>query len=291
MTGPPATDAAWLTRAALLSLRLGVVVLATPLLAAARVPATARVLFVLGLAAALALALPAPEGGAVAVPPLDRPAALLTGALSELALGATLALGAALAFGAFTLAGRLLSVQIGFGLAEAIDPTTGARVPTLASAYDQAAVLGFLLADGHHALLRGLAYSLERFPPGAPWPLGSAFAPVLRQVAGLFSLGFALAAPVVFCLLLVELALGVVARNLPQMNMLAVGLPAKVVVGLLALSLWFGGVGAVMGRVYAGIYRTWDEIFSLARAPAAGGARLALRPPLARAAAGRGEAG
>lgn len=269
---PVALDPAWLTTVALLSLRLAAVFLATPLLAVTGVPGTARVLVILGLAAALSLALPAAATAPGA--DLDWPGALLLAGFSELALGATLALGAALAFAAFTLAGRLLAVQIGFGLAEAIDPTTGASAPTLASAYDQAGVLLFLLANGHHALLRGLAYSLERFPLGAPWPLGNAFAPMLRQVAALFSLGFALAAPVVFCLLMVELALGVVARNLPQMNMLAVGLPVKVVVGLLALSLWFGAIGGVMDRVYASIYRTWDEILAAGSGPVDGGGIL-----------------
>jgi flagellar biosynthesis protein FliR len=91
---------------------------------------------------------------------------------------------------------------------------------------------------------------------------------VLRQVGGLFSLGFALAAPVAFCILLLELALGVVSRNLPQMNMFAIGIPIKIVVGLAALSLWFAGMGAVMNRIYATIYQTWDQVF-LAPGPAA----------------------
>ena len=118
-----------------------------------------------------------------------------------------------------------------------------------------------------------MAFSLERFPLGQPWPIEAAFAPIAGQTAALFSLGFALAAPVALSLLLVEVAVGVVARNLPQMNMFTLGIPLKVVVGLLALSLWFGGVRGVMTRVYAGIFRSWDAIFEAApadpsRAPA-----------------------
>lgn len=83
----------------------------------------------------------------------------------------------------------------------------------------------------------------------------------------MFGLGLALAAPVVMCLLLVDLALGVVSRNLPQMNMLVLGVPLKVVVALAALSLWMGGVGHTMNRAFGSIYRTWDGIFATAPAP------------------------
>jgi flagellar biosynthesis protein FliR len=76
---------------------------------------------------------------------------------------------------------------------------------------------------------------------------------------------------VVVCMLLVDLALGVVARNLPQMNLFVVGLPVKIVVGLAALSLWFGGMGDAMNRIYASIYNTWDAV--LAAVPPASGTR------------------
>nr|WP_237022477.1 flagellar biosynthetic protein FliR [Herbaspirillum frisingense] len=80
-------------------------------------------------------------------------------------------------------------------------------------------------------------------------------------MAGLFSLGFALAAPVVFCILLVEVGLGVLARNLPQMNMFTMGVPVKVIVGLSALSLWMMGAGDAMSRVYLSIFKAWEGFF------------------------------
>ncbi len=261
-------DAEWITRVLLLSLRITAVFLFTPMLAPASVPITARVLFVVALAAALSLALPR----AVLAPGLSAEAfgdaaSVFRAGFTELALGATLALGVLLGFAAFALAGQLLAVQIGFGLAQVIDPTSNATVPVLTSAFNLLAVLVFFLIDGHHALLRGLAGSLERFPLGQPWPLEAAFVPIAGQVVALFSLGFALAAPVAFALLLVEMALGVVARNLPQVNMLTMGIPLKVVVGLLALGLWFGGMRGPMTRVYSGIFESWDAVFRSASAP------------------------
>jgi flagellar biosynthesis protein FliR len=247
----------------LLSLRLSAVFLLTPILHAFSVPATARVLLVIGLAVGLALGIPAAETRSGLSMNAGQ---LLAACMTELALGATLAVGILTAFGAISMAGRMIDVQIGFGIAQVFDPITQRQVPVLTSAFDQLGVIVFFLVNGHHALLRGIAYSLERFPLGRAWSMESAAPWVIKQVAGLFGLGLALAAPVVVCLLLVELALGVVARNLPQMNMFVIGIPTKIVVGLAALSLWFGGVGDAMNRIYGSIYKTWDAVFAAAPA-------------------------
>ncbi|MDB5874627.1 MAG: type secretion system inner rane protein [Ramlibacter sp.] len=256
-------DAGFVLAVFLLSLRLAAIFLLTPVLYAFDVPATVRVLLLVGLAAALASGQPMSAYDAAAM----TTGGLVSAAAGELALGATLSLGVLSAFAAISFAGRLIDVQIGFGMAQVFDPLTRRQIPVLTAAFEKLGVIVFFLVNGHHALLRGIAYSLERFPLGRGFAIDAAAPWVIKQVAGLFGMGFALAAPVVVCLLMVELALGVVARNLPQMNMFVVGVPVKIVVGLAVLSLWFGGMGEAMERIYASIYRTWDGIF--ASAPAA----------------------
>lgn len=240
----------------LLSLRIAIVLAMTPVLYAMPMPGRVRAIVVIALAVALAAGLQKPAGAAV-----DGAGQWIQAALIEVALGATLALGVLLAFAAFSMAGNLLDVQIGFGLAQVFDPVSQRPSALLVSTFNYAAVLVFFLVDGHHALVRALAYSVEAFPLGAPWSPDAAATAVLKQAGGLFSLGFALAAPVVFCILMVELALGVVSRNLPQINMLVLGIPTKIVVGLAVLSLWFAGMGGAMNRVYANIFDTWKAIF------------------------------
>ncbi|HVE54302.1 MAG TPA: flagellar biosynthetic protein FliR, partial [Ramlibacter sp.] len=217
--------APWLATVFLLSLRLGAAFAFSPLLNVSAVPASARVVLVLALAGALSALLALP---AVPARMLDHPELLFVAAFSELALGAALGLGIQLAFAAFTLAGRLLDMQIGFGLVQLFDPLSNVRSALITTAFDQLAVLLFFLLNIHHVLLRGLAWSLERFPLGQPWPLENALEPLLRQVSAMFTLGIALAAPVVFCILMVELALAVLAHALPQMNMLVIGIQVKV---------------------------------------------------------------
>ena len=260
----PGLGVAWVAAVLLVSARLAALFAMTPVLHAMPVPASARVLLTLGLSVALALPV-----AVSASTPLTA-GALFGAFLSELALGATLGLGILMAFSGFAVAGRLLDVQIGFGIGQVFDPVTRTQIPVLTSVFTLFGVLLFFLVDGHHTLLRGVALSLERFPVGRPWPLEGTAQPVLRQAAGLFTLGFALAAPVVMCVLLVEFALGVVARNLPQVNMFVLGIPVKIVAGLLALSFWTGGMGAVTLRIYDDIYRTWTGVLAV---PPPAGAR------------------
>jgi flagellar biosynthesis protein FliR len=256
----------WVVLVLLLSARLAALFLMTPFLYALPVPAVVRVLLVLALSAALAL----PFAATGDIPAITDAGALVQALLREFALGATLGLGILMAFAGFALAGRLLDVQIGFGIGQVFDPLTRTQVPVLTSVFSLFGILLLFLVNGHHALLRGVAYSIERFPVGRDWPLQQSAGPVLQQATGLFTLGFALAAPVVLCLLLLEFALGVVARNLPQINMFVLAIPIKVIAGLLVLSLWAGGMGTVTIRIYAEIHRTWTSLFEM---PQAGGRR------------------
>ena len=256
----------WMTAVLLLSARVGAMLLATPLFSAADVPARVRVLVVLGLSIALCAGLGLVPDAAGA--PRDalrtlaaHPLQLFRAALTEVALGMTMALAIHVAFSAFALAGGVLDVQLGFGLSQVFDPTSSTQAPVLTIVFNRIGVIVFFLVNGHHALVRAIAFSLQRFPLGAPWPI-SAVAPVLlAHVAVLFGLCVALVAPILFCILLTEMVLGVLARNLPQVNMLTMGMPVKIVVGLTALCLWFSGIGSAMDRVYRGLYQALDAVF------------------------------
>ena len=248
---------AWITAVLLLATRISAVLLLTPVLYAVNVPPLLRLLLVIALACALALPF-----GAQAQVVLQDTGALFGAMLREAAIGATLGLGVLLAFAGFSLAGRLVDVQVGFGISQVFDPLTRARIPVVSAVFGLLAALFFFLVDGHHALLRGIAYSVERFPIGGGWVPGAAAEPMVRQGAGLFTLGFALASPIVLGLLLLEFVLAVVSRNLPQMNIFLLGLPLKIMVGLLALSAWATGFGVPARRLYQGIYDAWSAWFA-----------------------------
>lgn len=246
----------WAVSVLLVSIRIGMVLAMTPVLAAMSMPAVVRVLAVLGIAAAMSQVLPsASYRGEIDL------ASLLGAACLEVSIGAVLGLGILLAIATFSVAGRVLDIQIGFGIGQLLDPATRQNLPLLTGAMTQLAVLCFFALNAHHTLLRALAYSFEQFPMGAPWAIEQSLPVVLRHVAGVFVLGFALVAPVVTCLLLVELGLALLARNLPQMNMFVLGMPIKVIVGLGALAVWLGGAGDHVARIFNAVFRSWEALF------------------------------
>ncbi|MFL6676185.1 MAG: flagellar biosynthetic protein FliR [Massilia sp.] len=247
-----------------ISVRLAALLLLTPALSPSQVPPSVRVLLVLGLSANLALGFAFSQSDMPTVMPTDQ-AGIAMAVLTEAALGAVMALSVQLAFGAFSLAAALLDLQIGFGMAAVFDPVTRRQLPIVTTAMNLVAAMVFLLVNGHHALLRGVAFSLEHFPPGHPWAVEPVYGVLMKKVASLFGLGFSLAAPVACCLLFVEFTLGVISRNLPQMNIFVVGIPAKIVAGMIALAVWYGGAGVFMARIYQSIYSGWDEMFGVAK--------------------------
>jgi flagellar biosynthesis protein FliR len=251
----PGLDVGWLVAALLLSVRLGTLVLMAPPLGGAMVPPTVRVAIVLGWSAVLAL------GSAHATPTWPTTGELLAACFSEVALGAAMALGLNMAFAIFAVGARLIDVQIGFGMGQVFDPMTRQQQPVLSAIFTQLALVGFFLLDGHHGLLRGIALGIESVPPGHAWSTAAMLPAVARQAGQMFSLGFAMVAPVVFCLTLVEMGLGVLSRNLPQMNTLVVGVPIKVVVGLSALAMWATVGGPAMAKAYTTGFAMWGAIW------------------------------
>lgn len=246
---------AWALGTLLLSMRIGAVLVVSPLLSQAMIPATARVLLVMSLSIAIAAGL---SSGDVVVP--ETFGHLVSAFLREAAVGVVLGLGVLVAFATFTLAGRFLDVQIGFGIAQVFDPLTKQQVPVLTSLLNLTGVVVFFSSNGHHALLRGIQFSTQALPVGMPRDVVIAAFPLIGDTATLFGLGFSMAAPIVLSLMLVEVALGVISRNLPQINMFVLGIPLKVIVGLLTLALWLPAAGWAFSRIYAKVFGTWEVI-------------------------------
>ncbi|HRI55568.1 MAG TPA: flagellar biosynthetic protein FliR [Anaerolineae bacterium] len=235
----------------LVSMRLAGLLLLAPPLASMAVPGMVRMAFVLVLGAVLW------QGQSVQIADPGLPALLLL-SLREFANGALMALGVHLAFAAFGFGARLLDVQIGYGMGQVFDPMTRTMMPVLTAAFALLAPVLFLLSDSHHLLLRAVALSLEHFPIGSSLPADAMAQALFRQVQALFSLGLAMVAPVVFCLVLIEFALGVVARNLPQMNVFVLGIPVKLLAGLLALSAWMAAATSPFTRAFDLLFRGWE---------------------------------
>jgi flagellar biosynthesis protein FliR len=245
----------WAVMVLLVSVRFGALFVLAPVFGGIAMPAQFRALFVMAMAALLVVALRLPVPAEL---PTDMPT-LIVAALSELAIGAAMAFGLFAAFGAFQFAGKMLDIQIGFSLGTVFDPATRTQTPLLGSALNMLAVVLFFSLDGHHMLMRGVAHSLERIPPGQ-WPTHWTLAPFVEQFGLMFTFGLVLLAPVVFAMVLVDVGLGIVSRTMPQLNIFTVGIPAKIVVGLLVFAVSLPALAPVMARVFKATFGYWQQI-------------------------------
>ncbi|MFL6662209.1 MAG: flagellar biosynthetic protein FliR [Rhizobacter sp.] len=247
-------DGRWLQSVFLFSLRLGPLFVLAPVFGFADFPVRLRILLVFAFAVLLVAAVaPAPP------PPLTGTGALFAAAAGELTLGAALAFGLMAAFAAFEFGGRVLDIQIGFGVATLFDPASRAQGPLLGTAFNLLAIAVFFAVDGHHAIVRAVADSMIRVPPGA----GLEHLDVgvmVAQFGSMFGFGLALIAPALVALLLLDIAFAVVARTMPQMNIFIVSMPIKVAIGLFVMALAMRSLGPLLQQVFGALPDYWRQV-------------------------------
>lgn len=240
----------------LVSLRIGVLLMMSPVFTGLNGLVVVRVLLALMLSALLV------SGMHVAPAPVELSiGAVMLAAVLELAVGATLAFGVMAAFGAFSVAGKIFDIQSGFGIGGVYDPVTRSGAPVFSTMLNMVGVVVFFSLDAHHAFLRGIAFSLRQVAPGSGFDTFDAEV-VIRQFGLMFSLGVALIIPVMLCLLLLEVGLAVVSRVLPQMNVIIVLAPVKLVAGMALFALTLAALGPSMGKVFASIYSFWEQVLT-----------------------------
>jgi flagellar biosynthesis protein FliR len=245
-----------LTTGLLIFTRFSALLMAMPLLGGKTVPLPVRV----GLCGALALML-TPLMPAASVP--DAPS-LVVGLLKEAALGLVLGWTASLFFAAVQMAGEWLDLQSGFQASQLLNPALETHAGPLGTFANLLAGIVFLGTGAHTIVIRAAAKSLEVSPPGAlrlhvgvpgDWTL------LLAQVMWI---AVQLAAPVAAALFLAEIAVGLINRALPQVNVMMLTLPVKSVLamGVLAVSIpvmaraleeLFGTMGSQLGGIVRGL--------------------------------------
>jgi flagellar biosynthetic protein FliR len=246
-------DSGWLVAALLLSLRFGAATVAAPVLGPTQVPGMARVILALSVGGFLAAALPMPQ-----TMPAMSIGQLTVAALGELIVGFSFAFGFIVAYGATQLAGRALDIQIGFGAASVLNPTTQAPSSLLGSVFGMVAVAVFLALDGHLVLMKALAVSVATLPPGE-LAMAVDGAVVLKHSAATFVFALAFAGPVMLLFFLSDVTMAVFARSMPQLNVFVLGFVVKIVLGLMGLALSIRFASAVLDDLFAATFSYWEN--------------------------------
>ena len=189
----------------------------------------------------------------------------VVGAIGEILLGVIIGMAVNLIFTGLQIAGQLSGYQMGMALAEVIDPADGEQIPLLAQFFQIFAFLIFLSVNAHHWFLRALADSFHLVPPLGFKISGSLIAQLMHIAGNMFVIAIKVGAPVITVLLLASIALGMVARTVPQMNVFFVAMPVKIMVGLLFVGFSMSYLSSFLTAVFR---KLGDMIFILLKAAA-----------------------
>jgi flagellar biosynthesis protein FliR len=215
----------------LIMLRASGLFLIAPILGHANFPMVGKV----GLVILLSIILVASLNNVV-IPPVASLGELVGLAAKELLVGLAIGFVFALLLMAVQGAGEIVSYQMGFSMATLADPSLG-DVSILGQFWYLCGTIVFLSINGHHLIISAFNDSYALIPPGQVVMNGSVAELMMNYSAYVFVIAIKIAAPVIVSLLLVDVALGVVTRMMPTMNVFILGFGVKVAVGLLVMAL------------------------------------------------------
>lgn len=210
--------------------RISPLFLLAPLFSSKMLPIRARAIVAVGLA--LGIAPIAMNAGDETVLPT---AILELGGLvvKEMLVGMGFAFSLAALFAAVQVAGNLLDTLIGFSFGSLMDPMSGTTGGVLNQLYALVGVAIFIAIGGDAWVIQGLARSYEAIPLADAPAIGSLVEGAQVAFSGIFAGAIEIAAPVLIAVVLCDIAFGLVNKVVPQLNVFAVGFPAKVTVGLI----------------------------------------------------------
>ncbi|MBV5285809.1 flagellar biosynthetic protein FliR [Methyloversatilis discipulorum] len=201
-----------------------------PILSNRAIPARIRMGFGAAMTLALIPALP-PSGLVVGSWPG------LLALLQQMLIGIALGFSMRVVFTAIDLAGELIGLQMGLGFAMFYDPDNAAQSPVISEFLGLLAMLIFLSINGHLMLLAVIGNSFEWWPVGADLFPANGWMAIARWGSTIFSAGVMLALPVIAALLVVNIALAVLTRAAPTLNLFAIGFPVTLIAGFVMLLL------------------------------------------------------
>jgi flagellar biosynthesis protein FliR len=186
--------------------------------------------------------------------------------LKEALIGLCIGFIAYMVISAIQVAGGFIDFQMGFAIANIIDPQTGAQSPIVGQYLYTFALLFMLSVNGHHLLLDGIYYSYRFIPLDQIWiPFGHAnlIEFVVKSFSTMFMIAFQMAVPIVGSLFLVDVALGIVARTVPQFNIFVVGFPIKIGVSFIVFIIVMSGLFMLIQQLFENMLYTMRGLMEL----------------------------
>jgi flagellar biosynthetic protein FliR len=222
--------AAWLASVVYPFVRIAALIATAPILGDGSVPRRVRI----GLAIFVTIVVAPGVGAMPRVDFLSGDGLMLIA--RQLLIGASMGFAVRLAFAAIEYAGDLIGLQMGLGFATLLDPETNDQTPIIGSLLRYFASLAFLVANGPLMMLAGVAESFHALPIASSVGSADEWKMLVLSGSAIFNLALHMALPVVAALLVTNIALGVMTRAAPQLNLFSIGFPITISVGLVVLA-------------------------------------------------------
>lgn len=235
---------AWIAALAFPLARILGFVSAAPLWNVAGIPKRTRL--VLGLCIAVAItpvlpAMPVVQAGSL------KGLALMA---EQMLIGLGMGFAVKVVFAGIEMAGDFIGLQMGLGFATFYDPLSSSQTPVLSEFFNLLAMLLFLSLNGHLIYLATLAESFSAIPVGASF-LGAGSWRNLAELGGkIFATGLLLSLPLVVALLITNIALAVLTRAAPQLNIFSLGFPVTLLGGFAILAIGMSYLAAPLQAVF-----------------------------------------
>lgn len=215
------------------------------------VPARVRLAIGLGVAIALLPVMPPMPD----VPPSSGVGLAIFG--QQIFIGVAIGFMIRIVFAAVDMAGALIGMQMGLSFAIFFDPDAGGQTAVLSDFLNLIATLLFVAVNGHLLMIEALVRSFEWLPVGTEIVRAEGWGYIARAGLTVFAAGLLLSLPVIGVLLVANIALGVLTRAAPQLNLFAVGFPVTLTAGFIGVLLIMTNFAPVLQSLFE---RGFDEI-------------------------------
>lgn len=225
--------------------RVGAILFSLPFLDSRNVP------FIVKASLSMAFAIMIMPRLNVPVPNLfTNPVALALALVGEAAVGWVIGLAMQLLLAGVQLAGQLAGFQMGFAIANVVDPTSSQQIPILSQFMNLFAVLIFFGLNAHYYFIKALIDAFRLIPPMGVRLDGRLIDLIMKMAANIFVIAVKVGAPVTAVLLLTNVALGLAARTVPQMQIFVVAMPLQILLGMIFLGLSLPFMASFLGSAF-----------------------------------------
>ncbi|NLL29527.1 MAG: fused FliR family export protein/FlhB family type III secretion system protein [Clostridiales bacterium] len=162
---------------------------------------------------------------------------LITYAINEILTGLIFGLIVDTSFKIIIMAGSLLDLHIGLSMVNIIDPNSKVNTTLNGNLLHSIAMMIFFIVDGHHLLIKSLIESFNLLSLGRSIIFGETLMALIGIIVEYFIIGLKIAIPIVLIIILTDLCMGLISRAVPQINVMILGMPVKMLVGMIAISL------------------------------------------------------